>query len=136
MAFSISAIDSGCMVPAMPGLSDYSHANPHILAYLKKNKAMSNLLSIPNISVEKMRHAIQKEYEDVALDPDKGYHFHTGREAAIPIGYDETLYASLPEKNIASFAGTGNPFKLGPINPGDTVINVGSGSGLDLEACI
>jgi ubiquinone/menaquinone biosynthesis C-methylase UbiE len=47
------------------------------------------------------------------------------------LGYDENLYANLPESNIASFAGTGNPFSVGPINPGETVVDVGSGAGFD-----
>jgi SAM-dependent methyltransferase len=87
--------------------------------------------SIPNLSDAALRDAIKKEYENVAMNPDKGYHFHTGREAANRIGYDKTLYDSVPEKNIASFAGTGNPFNLGPINPGEVVVDVGSGSGFD-----
>lgn len=85
----------------------------------------------PNISDEALREEIQKEYRAVARHPDKGYHFHTGRDAANWIGYDETLYASLPEANIASFAGTGNPFALGKIHAGETVIDVGSDSGFD-----
>lgn len=92
---------------------------------------MSKSQSIPNISEATLRDAIKKEYEKVAIYPNKGYHFHTGREAANRIGYDKTLYDSVPEKNIASFAGTGNPFNLGPINPGDIVVDVGSGSGFD-----
>ncbi len=92
---------------------------------------MSKSQSIPNISEATLRDAIKKEYKNVAIYPNKGYHFHTGREAAIRIGYDKTLYDSVPEKNIASFAGTGNPFNLGPINPGDIVVDVGSGSGFD-----
>jgi len=92
---------------------------------------MSKSQSIPNISDATLRDAIKKEYENVAIDPNKGYHFHTGREAANRIGYDKTLYDTVPEKNIASFAGTGNPFNLGPINPGDVVVDVGSGSGFD-----
>jgi len=92
---------------------------------------MSKSQLIPDISDEALRDAIKKEYEDVAIDPDKGYHFHTGREAANRIGYDKSLYDTVPEKNIASFAGTGNPFNLGPINPGDVVVDVGSGSGFD-----
>ena len=92
---------------------------------------MGNSQSIPNISDTALRDAIQKEYENVAIHPDKGYHFHTGREALNRIGYDETLYDSLPEQNIASFAGTGNPFSLDPINPGDSVVDVGCGSGFD-----
>lgn len=86
---------------------------------------------IPNISDATLRDAIQKEYENVAVNPGKGYHFHTGCEAANRIGYDKTLYNTVPEKNIASFAGTGNPFNLGPINSGDVVVDVGSGSGFD-----
>ncbi len=85
----------------------------------------------PNISIDQLWNAVKKEYANVAVDPHKGYHFHTGREALNRIGYDESLYETLPEVNIASFAGTGNPFMLGPINPGETVVDVGSGSGFD-----
>jgi len=92
---------------------------------------MSTLQSIPNISPDELHSEIKREYANVALDPNKGYHFHTGRAALSRLGYDEHLYAGLPEANIASFAGTGNPFSLGPIHAGETVVDVGSGSGLD-----
>lgn len=92
---------------------------------------MSQLLSATKISTEILQKAIMKEYAQVAQAPDKGYHFHTGRAATDRIGYDPTLYAELPEWIIASFAGTGNPFCLGPIHPGETVIDVGSGAGFD-----
>lgn len=92
---------------------------------------MSNLQAIPDLSLEKLREEVKREYADVAHDPDKGYHFHTGREAATRLGYDETLYSHVPEGNIESFAGMGNPFILGPINQGETVVDVGSGSGFD-----
>ena len=83
------------------------------------------------IPLDTLRNEIKKEYTNVALDPDKGYHFHTGRRLANLLGYDETLYKDLPEGSIASFAGTGNLFAVGKINPGETVIDVGSGSGFD-----
>ncbi len=92
---------------------------------------MNDLLSSSGLSVEVLRHAIMKEYTEVAQSPDKGYHFHTGRAAADRIGYDPALYAELPEENIASFAGTGNPFGVGPVNQGETVVDVGSGAGFD-----
>jgi SAM-dependent methyltransferase len=86
---------------------------------------------LPPISLEELRLEIKKEYTSVALDPNKGYHFHTGRRLAALLGYEASLYAGLPESNIASFAGTGNPFSVGPIHPGETVVDVGSGSGFD-----
>lgn len=87
--------------------------------------------SIPKISADELRNEVRNEYANVALNPNKGYYFHTGREALRRIGYDKSLYEHLPEGNIASFAGTGNPFMLGQINSGETVVDVGSGSGFD-----
>jgi SAM-dependent methyltransferase len=86
---------------------------------------------VPKLSLDDLRVEIKKEYTNVALDPTKGYHFHTGRRLAGILGYDEALFVGLPEANIASFAGTGNPFVLGPINPGETVVDIGSGAGFD-----
>jgi arsenite methyltransferase len=92
---------------------------------------MDIVQAITNITDNALREAIKKEYEEVAINPKKGYHFHTGREAASRIGYDPELYAGLPEENIASFAGTGNPFSIGAIHPGEVVVDVGSGAGFD-----
>ena len=92
---------------------------------------MSGQNLTPKISVEELWEEVRKEYTSVALNPNKGYHFHTGREALKRIGYDESLYETLPEDNIASFAGTGNPFMLGTINAGETIVDIGSGSGFD-----
>jgi len=92
---------------------------------------MSTTQTTTKISTDDLREEVRKEYAEVAVDPHKGYHFHTGRAAADRIGYDLSVYEGIPEDNIASFAGTGNPFKLGLIHPGDIVVDVGSGSGFD-----
>jgi len=92
---------------------------------------MSEIHFTPKISADELRNEVKKEYTNVALNPHKGYHFHTGRAALKRIGYDENLYEALPEDNVASFAGTGNPFMVGSINTGETVVDIGSGSGLD-----
>lgn len=92
---------------------------------------MSPIYHTPKISVDELRNNVKKEYANVARDPQRGYHFHTGREALKRIGYDEALYETIPKENIASFAGTGNPFMLGSIEMGETVVDIGSGSGLD-----
>ena len=92
---------------------------------------MSILQAVPSISMKTLREEVKKEYAEVALDPHKGYHFHTDRAATDRLGYDESFYATVPQGTIDSFAGTGNPFMLGPINPGETVVDVGSGAGFD-----
>ncbi len=92
---------------------------------------MNNQTQLSSIAMDILRRAIMKEYTEVARSPDKGYHFHTGRAACDRIGYDQTLYTAVPEENMASFAGTGNPFSLGPFHPGETVVDIGSGAGFD-----
>jgi len=92
---------------------------------------MSIQQPVPKISLDELRLEIKKEYTNVALDPNKGYHFHTGRRLANLLDYTESMYADLPESNLASFAGTGNPFSVGAIHPGEIVVDVGSGAGFD-----
>jgi len=80
---------------------------------------------------DKLRHAIQEEYEEVALNPEKGFHFHTGRCLAGILGYDETWLQGIPESSIESFAGTGNPFSIEELKPGEKVVDIGCGAGID-----
>jgi SAM-dependent methyltransferase len=81
--------------------------------------------------LESLRAAIQEEYSLVALEPQRGFHFHTGRRLAHLLGYPEEWLIGLPESTIASFAGTGNPFNLGALKHGVKVVDIGSGAGFD-----
>jgi ubiquinone/menaquinone biosynthesis C-methylase UbiE len=67
----------------------------------------------------------------VAQEPEHGFHYHTGRPLAHLLGYDESWLEGIPEPTIASFAGTGNPFSVGVLQPGEHVVDVGSGGGID-----
>jgi SAM-dependent methyltransferase len=84
-----------------------------------------------NIKRDALREAIQEEYEVVAAEPERDFHFHIGRRQAEILEYDDALLAGIPETAIESLAGTGNPFSLGPIRQGERVVDVGSGTGTD-----
>ncbi len=92
---------------------------------------MTQSPTIPNVDVETLREAIRGEYAEVAENPEKGFHFHTGRPLAKKLGYSDDLIAAVPESSIPSLAGTGNPFSLGQIAIGEKVVDVGSGAGFD-----
>lgn len=83
------------------------------------------------LDLESLRFAIQKEYEMVAREPKRGFHFHTGRPLAHMLGYLDDWLDGIPEASIESFAGTGNPFSLGALGPSEKVVDVGSGAGID-----
>jgi SAM-dependent methyltransferase len=92
---------------------------------------MAQSISVPNVDLETLRHEIRKEYAEVASNPNKGFHFHTGRKLAKMLGYEDSWLNAIPESTIESFAGTGNPFSLGEIKLGEHVVDVGSGAGFD-----
>ncbi len=83
------------------------------------------------LELGELRQAISKEYEEVANNPERGFHFHTGRPLTKILGYKEEWLEGIPELSIESFAGTGNPFSLGEIEPGERVIDIGCGAGID-----
>ena len=92
---------------------------------------MTSSSSIPGLDIGTLREAISEEYKVVAENPQQGFHFHTGRPLARILEYAEDWLEDVPEASIESFAGTGNPFSLGTILPGERVVDIGSGAGID-----
>jgi len=92
---------------------------------------MTQTIGIPAIDLEALRQAIQDEYALVADQPEHGFHFLVGRPLAQLLGYQPDWLEGIPEPTIASFAGTGNPFSAGPLQPGEHVVDVGCGGGID-----
>src|SRR6185436_15568436 len=90
-----------------------------------------NTTLIENLDLAELRTAISEEYTAVALKPEQGFHFHTGRPLARLLEYSEEWLEGIPEASIESFAGTGNPFSLGQLQPGQRVVDVGCGAGID-----
>lgn len=83
------------------------------------------------VDAEALRCQIQDKYTEVALTPEKGFHFHTGRSLSRMLGYDDSAVAQLPSGTVDSFAGTGNPFSMGRLDSGETVLDIGCGAGFD-----
>ena len=83
------------------------------------------------VDPETLREQVRDKYREVAVDPDRPFHFHTGRGLAARLGYDPAAVEALPERAVESFAGVGNPFSLRPLQPGERVVDVGSGAGFD-----
>lgn len=83
------------------------------------------------VDLTALRKAIQHEYDDVAVTPAKGFHFHVGRELAGRLEYPREEVDALPDSVVESFAGVGNPFALGSLRTGEVVLDLGSGAGFD-----
>jgi arsenite methyltransferase len=74
---------------------------------------------------------VKHMYEEVALTPEAEFHFETGRGLAEQLGYPPTDLDAVPPGAIASFAGVGYFLDLADIAPGERVLDLGSGSGMD-----
>ena len=86
---------------------------------------------LSSVGFDILRGEIQNEYSEVATQPDKGFHFHTGRVLAEKLGYAPEDIDAVPRCSLDPFAGTGNPHSLGSIVSGATVVDLGCGAGFD-----
>ena len=73
-------------------------------------------------------------YTRLANEPDSEFGWGSGKENARTLGYADEWLNRLPESVWESAAAVGNPFSLGPIHTGETVVDIGCGSGAD--ACV
>jgi SAM-dependent methyltransferase len=89
------------------------------------------MVAVFGFSREKVIAAVREMYTAVATAPRRGFHFPVGRDACLVVGYPPALLEALPEEALESFAGVGYPFRAAAIRPGDTVLDVGAGSGTD-----
>jgi arsenite methyltransferase len=84
------------------------------------------------VDVEVLRNEIQKTYTNVSENQEEDFVFPTGRSWAEELGYPKSLLDRIPEATVESFAGVANPFALGPLEEGETVLDLGCGAGTDL----
>ena len=84
------------------------------------------------IDAKKIQDAVREKYSEVSSSAEGKFNYPTGRDGAILHGYDPVIIQIMPNELIESFCGVGNPFMLGPINKGETILDVGCGAGFDL----
>ncbi len=82
-------------------------------------------------SADQIKNNIRQRFVKVALDPKAEQRHPIGPDSARRLGYNPADVASLPTQVTESFAGVGNPLALGELRPGDTVLDLGCGAGLD-----
>lgn len=80
---------------------------------------------------DKIYKGIRKKYKKVAKKPDGLFKYSTGKAGLEALQYDQEVTKALPETVKASYCGVGNPFTLGAVNVGETVLDIGCGSGVD-----
>jgi SAM-dependent methyltransferase len=81
---------------------------------------------------ERLEAEVQDMYRQVAREDDSQLHFEVGRDVAEHLGYPEELLDEIPPEAVASFAGVGFHLDLAALRPGQTVLDLGSGSGTDV----
>ena len=88
-------------------------------------------IEVKGLDVTLLRSEIQRTYADVSTQPDQEFMFPTGRAWAQDLEYPADLLTRVPESSCESFAGVANPFSMGALQPGEDVLDVGCGAGMD-----
>ena len=84
-----------------------------------------------SVDVVALEQKVKAMYRDVATDPHGEFHFEMGRKMAERLGYAPCDLDAIPTESIDSFAGVGYYFDLADLKAGETVVDLGSGSGMD-----
>lgn len=73
------------------------------------------------VDTDLLREQVREKYRDVAVEPHRAFHFHTGRPLAARLDYEPNAVDALPDRAVESCAGVGNPFSLRRLQPGERV---------------
>lgn len=85
-----------------------------------------------SMTPEDIKEAVREKYSQVASTPGARFNFPVGRRFAESVGYSCELLDKLPPSMWESFTGAGNPQPCIDIKPGENVLDLGCGAGLDL----
>lgn len=84
------------------------------------------------VNEQELEAKVKEMYRLVAEQPDAEYHFEMGRRLAEHLGYPGAVLDRVPAEAIESFAGVGYFFDLAGLAEGESVVDLGSGSGMDV----
>ncbi len=80
---------------------------------------------------KKIGEGIRQRYAKAAQSPEGHFRFPTGKAGLEALGYDQDVLRILPDEVLASYCGVGQPFILDKIKPGESVLDIGCGAGVD-----
>lgn len=83
------------------------------------------------VDIQELEGKVKDMYRHVAQHPRDRFHFELGAPVALRVGYDADRLADVPTGAVESFAGVGYFFDLAALQPGESVVDLGSGSGMD-----
>ena len=84
------------------------------------------------VDSDRLESEVKEMYRHVAREENADLHFEVGRDVAAHLGYPAELLDAIPQEALASFAGVGYHLDLAALEPGDSVLDLGSGSGTDV----
>jgi len=82
----------------------------------------------------KIQESIRTKYRKVAENPEGLFNYPTGRASMKALAYAPEIIQALSEDAVDSYCGVDNPFSLGPVSPGERVLDIGCGAGIDTMA--
>jgi arsenite methyltransferase len=95
-------------------------------------QALPQLDATALVDTERLEAAVMDMYRHVARGEEAELHFEVGRGLAERLGYPRELLDAIPAEALASFAGVGHHLDLAALQPGEQVLDLGSGSGTDV----
>ena len=81
---------------------------------------------------DRLEAEVKDMYRHVAREDEAALHFEVGRGLAEHLGYPPELLDAIPAEALASFAGVGCHLDFAGLRPGESVLDLGSGSGTDV----